>query len=86
MGDHVRAVELAEEYIRRVPDDLYGDLLLTMAYQFAGEPAKSEATIGRLLERFPHYRIRDYAAHEPFRDQSVLDQTLQILRTSGLPD
>lgn len=86
MGNHRRAVELAEEYIRRVPDDLYGDLSLAIAYQLVGEPGKSEETIGRLLERYPHYRIRDYATHEPFRDQSVLDQTLQILRTSGLPD
>jgi adenylate cyclase len=85
MGDYTRAVPLAEEYMRRVPDDLYSYLSLAIIYGLAGSPELASKTIMSFRERYPNYRIPDFKAHEPFRDPAVLDKVVAVLRAAGLP-
>ena len=86
LGDHALAVALAEEYMRRVPEDLYAYTLLAIAYELNGSSGKAKATMDSFRQRFPRYRLKDYVAHEPFRDKQVLHNTLNILRMTGLPE
>ena len=86
MGDRSRSVSLAEEYMRRVPDDLYAYTTLAVAYGLAGSPGRAGATIEAFRERYPSYRIADFEAHEPFRDPAMLNRVLEVLRAAGLPD
>lgn len=86
MGDHTRAVGLAEEYMRRVPADLHAYLTLSVSYGLAGSPDQARATIKAFREKFPLYRVSDFVAREPFRDEAILERVVDILRASGLPD
>jgi tetratricopeptide (TPR) repeat protein len=56
MGDHRIAVQTAEDYMRRVPSDLYAYTLLAMTYAFAGNRDKSRATIKSFREVYPSYQ------------------------------
>jgi adenylate cyclase len=85
MGDHRKALMLAEEYMRRVPTDLFAHLLLAHAQSFNGFPNRARQIIKRFRELFPTYRLSDFEAHEPFRDRSILDTLLEHLRAVGLP-
>jgi TolB-like protein len=82
-GEYSKAIEMAQEYMRRVPDDLYGYLTLAIAFSFGGFPEEARGTIGRFRERFPTYRLADYEAHEPYRDKAILDSLLSHLRSAG---
>ncbi len=86
MGDHARAVTMAEEYMRRVPDDLFAYTTLATNLGRAGDLERAKQTISAFRIRFPLYRIADFRAHEPFRDEAVLEKTIEILRVAGLPD
>ena len=86
MGDRSRSVSLAEEYMRRVPADLYAYTTLAVAYGLAGSPGRASETIDAFRERYPSYRITDFEAHEPFRDPAMLSRVVEVLRAAGLPD
>lgn len=86
LGDHATAVALAEEYMQRVPEDLYAYTALVIAYELSGSSDNAKATMEVFRKRFPSYRLKDYAAHEPFRDARVLQNTLNMLRMAGLPE
>lgn len=85
MGDHDRALPLAEEYMRRVPDDLYAHTALATAQAFAGSQEDARKTIERFRERFPMFRLADFVAHEPFRNAPDLEKMVSALKTAGLP-
>ncbi len=86
MGEDARAIALAEEYMRRVPDDLFAYTTLATNLGRAGDRERATQTIAAFRVRFPLYRIADFRAHEPFRDERVLEETLAVLRAAGLPD
>ena len=85
MDEHDRAVPLAEEYMRRVPNDLYAYITLTIAYVLAGKPERAAETMNAFRELFPNYSIADFVAHEPYRDDSKLDKLVAALCAAGLP-
>lgn len=85
MGEHDRAVPLAEEYMRRVPNDLYAYITLAIAYSLAGMPERAAEAIASFRELFPNFCIADFVAHEPYRDASKLDELVAVLLTAGLP-
>ncbi len=86
LGDHRNAVQTAEDYMRRVPSDLYAYTLLAMTYAFAGNVDKSRATIKTFRELYPSFTMKEFVAHEPYRDQGELERVVVALREAGLPD
>ena len=86
LGQSDRAIGLAEEYMRRVPDDLFAHTALALAYGFAGEATQAQDTIRAFRKIYPRYTLADFAAHEPFQDQAILDRVLAVLRDAGLSD
>ncbi len=86
LDDEQTAVALAEEYMQRVPKDLYAYTALVIAYARCGLSAEANGMMETFRQRFPNYRLSDYATHEPFRNAGVLENTLEILRKAGLPE
>ncbi len=86
LDDEQTAVPLAEENMRRVPKDLYAYTALVIACARCGLSAEANGMMETFRQRFPNYRLSHYAAHEPFRDADVLENTLEILRKAGLPE
>ncbi|MEE8296480.1 MAG: adenylate/guanylate cyclase domain-containing protein [Hyphomicrobium sp.] len=86
LGDHRNAVQTAEDYMRRVPSDLFAYTLLAMTYAFAGNTGKSRAIIKTFRELYPSFTLKEFVAHEPYRDRQELDRVANALREAGLPD
>ena len=83
-GDHTLAIALAEEYMARVPKDLYAFTTLAVAYGLAGQGEKARQVIARFRTVFPDYTLAAYGAHEPFRDPAELARVTAVLRAAGL--
>jgi len=85
-GDHKEAVNTAEEYMRRVPTDLFAYTLLATAYAFSGEMGQARETIENFRKLYPTFTLTDFVSHEPFRDQKELQRVAAALREAGLPE
>ena len=72
--------------MRRVPSDLYAYTLLAMTYAFAGNAEKSRSTVKTFRERYPSFTLKEFVAHEPYRDEGALKRVVVALRDAGLPD
>lgn len=86
LDDHQNAIQTAEYYLRRVPSDLYAYTLRAMVYAFAGDKETARATIRTFRGLYPSFRLRQFIAHEPYRDQQDLDRVVAALREAGLPE
>ena len=85
-GELNEAVDTAEEYMRRVPTDLFAYTLLAIAYMFSGATDRARETISRFRKSYPTYTLANFAHHEPFRNKVDLQRVTQALREAGLPE
>jgi predicted Zn-dependent protease len=85
-GDLERAVEVSSDYLGREPDEPFGYAGLAAIYAMAGRSKKAQQTVVNLLEKFPVFRITDYARAQHYKDPKQPQQVIQALREAGLPD
>lgn len=85
-NDAKRSISYAEEYVRRVPTDLFAYTALALAHGLAGHDGAARSAIETLHSKFPFYRRESFVWHEPFRDQAVLDRVVDTLTRAGLTD
>ena len=85
-GDLSRAIEIGERYVKRAPNNQFGYAHLAVIYATAGHDAEAKRTVENLLERFPVFRLRDYANTQHYKDPRCNEQVLQCLRDAGLPE
>jgi len=86
LGDHENALSCAEDYMARVPGDLFAFLVLARARALAGDGNSARRVIARFREQFPNFRLADLLAHEPYHDVDELDRLAGIFRDAGVPD
>ena len=86
IGDYARAIKAAEEYGRRIPGDVYAYVVKAIVYGMAGEAESSASTVKELLSLFPNYTVKEFAAHEAYRDEADLEKVASILHAAGLPE
>ena len=86
LGYHENAIQAANEYGRRLPDDPYAYALQSIVFDFAGDDESSNAAIRRLRELHPTFTLKEFVSHETYRDPKNLDRVVTALRKAGLPE
>jgi adenylate cyclase len=79
------AAEVAERVVQAEPNNLEALLVLAAAQQGLGLPRRARATAATIIDRFPHVRCEDLAAHHPYRDPAILRRWGGHLAAAGLP-
>jgi TolB-like protein len=78
------AIDAAERLVRAEPINLETLLVLAAAQQALGLPRRARATVDTIVDRFPHVRREDLAAHYPYRDPAILQRWSAHLAAAGL--
>jgi adenylate cyclase len=85
-GELGLSIPAAQEAARL--DSKHTDALVTLCtdYALAGDERQAREAAEAILVLNPAFRISDYAAQQPYRDQSKLEQVAQALQSAGLPE
>ena len=59
---------------------------LAAAYSEANKPVLAKRTAAEILRLSPNFRLRDWIAMSPYKDENDLDREIAALRATGLPD
>ena len=59
---------------------------LAAAYSEANKPVLAKRTAAEILRLSPNFRLRDWIAMSPYKDENDLDREITALRATGLPD
>ncbi len=86
LGDHRNSIEMAEDYVKRVPSDLYGFVVLARAFALAGRLERATETLRELRQSYPNFTLGDLIAHEPYRDEREVKRLSDVFRDIGLPE
>ena len=85
-GNWSKAIEIGERFLKRAPNSPFGHAHLAVIYAIAGRDAEAKRTVASLLERFPAFRLREYAAAQHYKDSRRKEHVVQSLREAGLPE
>lgn len=84
-GRYDEAAEVAERVTQADRNNLEALLVLAAAQEGLGLPRRARATAATIIDRFPHVRCEDLAAHHPYRDPAILRRWEGHLAAAGLP-
>lgn len=85
-GNWSKAIEIGECYLKREQNHPFGYAHLAVIYATAGRDAEAKRSVENLLERFPTFRLREYASAQHYKDSRRKEHALQSLREAGLPE
>jgi adenylate cyclase len=86
LGQYEEAIEDLKRSVELRPDFVPGYVWLASTYGNMGRQAEAEAAAAQVLRLNPHFSISAYGGKVPYRDEAVLEQFREGLRTAGLPE
>jgi adenylate cyclase len=79
-GRFEEAVLAYKKSVQREPNNFFAHVGLTMAYIKMGREEEARAEAAEVLRINPKFSLDNYAKAIPFKDQSVIDEGIKILR------
>jgi tetratricopeptide (TPR) repeat protein len=84
VGRYEDAIAQYKNALKLQPDDLFTHLGLAQTYVKLGREKEAQAEAAEVLRIHPKFSLEHYAKTLPFKDQSVVDDTIACLRKAGL--
>jgi len=85
-GDFPNAEAAAKLNVQQEPDDPYSYVNLTTALAFGGHGPKARKVMSELRAKFPGFGVKNIRLSERYKDGSMLDRVVAVLREAGLPE
>jgi adenylate cyclase len=86
LGQYEEAIEDLKRSVELRPDFVPGHVWLASTYGHLGRQVEAEAAAAQVLRLNTHFSISAYGGKVPYRDEAVLEQFREGLRTAGLPE
>lgn len=84
VGRYEEAIVDFKKAIKLEPNDLFTHLRLAGTYIKLGREKEAQAEAAEVLRIHPKFSLEHYAKTLPYKDQSVVDDTIACLRKAGL--
>jgi len=84
VGRYEEAIVQYKKALKLEPDDLFIHLGLAHIYVKLERDKEAQAEAAEVLRIHPKFSLEHYAKTLPFKDQSVVDDTIARLRKAGL--
>jgi DNA-binding SARP family transcriptional activator/Tfp pilus assembly protein PilF len=85
-GNFTKARELAESYLRQMPDEPVGYTLMTTILAFQNRKKEAAEMMTRLRARFPDFGMTEMRMSQRYREPADFEKIVRALREAGLPD
>ena len=86
LNEHDKAIDAAEDYAKRSPNEPFAYSLLACVYGFAGRKVEARTAIKILRAEYPTFTVETYAPMQFYRDLRQLERLAGVLRQAGLPE
>ncbi len=83
-GRFKEAVSEFKKALQRSPDNLFAHLGLAGTYSLMGREEEAHAEAAEVLKINPKFSLDSFAKILPYKDQSVIDDYINVLRKAGL--
>jgi adenylate cyclase len=84
VGRYEEAIVQYKKALKLEPDDLFTHVSLVSTYINLRREKEAQAEVEEVLRIHPKFSLEHYAKTLPFKDQSVVDDTVARLRKAGL--
>jgi tetratricopeptide (TPR) repeat protein len=84
VGRHDEALKAYEKALKLNPTDLFAHLSLAGQYVELGRDEQARAEAREVLRLHPKFSLDSFAKTLTYKDQSVVDQRMELLRKAGL--
>jgi len=85
-GQYKEAIMLSRKILADNPENLFGNLIVTLSYSLLGKYDKAREAASKLLRYHPTYSIDSCIIVSPFKHQADLDFVLDGYRKAGIPE
>ncbi len=85
-GDYPAALDVAELYLRREPDDPFAYVTMATILAFQGRSTEAADMIKELRRHSSDFGLTEIRLSQPYRDPAKFEKVVTALRSAGLPD
>jgi adenylate cyclase len=86
VGRYQEAIVSLKKSLKDRPNDLFTHLYLAVTYISLGRQDEARAESKEVLRIHPKFSLEHFAKTLPYKDQSLVDNTIARLRKAGLPE
>ncbi len=86
LGRYEQAIAADVARLARNPDNVFSDFRLAAIYQKLGRNEEARTHVVQALRKNPSLSLSQIEFSEPYEDQKVLDDYLELLRGAGIPE
>jgi adenylate cyclase len=83
-GRYEEAILSLKKSLKQRPDDLFAHLYLAVCFIASGREEDARAEAKEVMRIHPEFSLNHFAKTLPYKDQSVVDNTIARLRKAGL--
>jgi len=84
VGRHDEALKAYEKAVKLNPNDIFAHLSLAGHYVELGRDEQARAEVREVLRLHPKFSLDSFAKTLTYKDQSVVDRRMELLRKAGL--
>ncbi len=84
VGRHDEALKAYEKAVKLNPNDIFAHLSLAGQYVELGRDEQARAEVREVLRLHPKFSLDSFAKTFTYKDQSVVDRRMELLRKAGL--
>ncbi len=86
LGRFDEAIAADKKRLARNPNNAFSDLRMAASYAELGRGEEARFHIREALRKNPSYTLAKVSDTDPYRDEAVMEQYLDLLRSAGLPE